>query len=152
MPRFRALRIDNENVRTKVMTHEADAKEINERYRSYCDACQSGQLEKVPSFWSLPALFALDTGKSETSQLLLSSPEQMVNLYATLFGPSTGVDKTIIDKSEITFYGDNLATISTSLRHMIGSKLHDKQNAIYGCRKASGKWVFISHISVENTE
>ena len=39
------------------MNNEADVKEINERYRAYCDACQSGQLEQVPTFWSLPALF-----------------------------------------------------------------------------------------------
>ena len=131
------------------MNNEADVKEINARYRAYCDACQSGQLEKVPSFWSFPALFALDTGKPETSQQLLSTPEEMIKLYSTLFGASTGVDQTIIDGSAVTFYGDKLATISTSLRHMIGSKLHDKQVAVYGCRKVGGKWVFFSHISVD---
>jgi ketosteroid isomerase-like protein len=131
------------------MTNEADVKEINARYRAYCDACQSGQLDKVPSFWSLPALFALDTGKPETTQQMLSTPEEMIKLYGTLFGASTGVDKTIIDESAVAFYGDKLATISTSLRHMIGSKLHDKQVAIYGCRKVGGEWVFFSHISVD---
>jgi len=134
------------------MTKATDVKEINDRYRAYCDACQSNQLERVPSFWSLPALFTLDTGKPETSQLLLSSPAEMIKLYATLFGPSTGVDKTVIDDSEVTFYGDKLATIRTSLRHLIGSKLHDKQDAVYGCRKVAGEWVFFSHISVDATE
>jgi hypothetical protein len=134
------------------MRNEADVKEINARYRAYCDACQSGQLEKVPSFWSLPAQFALDTGKPETSQDLLSTPEEMIELYSTLFGTSTGVDKTIIDESSVEFYGDKLATIRTSLRHMIGSKLHDKQVAVYGCRKVDGEWVFFSHISVDGAE
>ena len=70
------------------MTNEADVKDINARYRAYCDACQSGHLAKVPSFWSLPALFALDTGEPETSQQLLSTPEEMIKLYSTLFGSS----------------------------------------------------------------
>ena len=135
-----------------MMTKDAEVKEINARYRAYCDACQSGQLEKVPSFWSLPALFALETGKPETSQMLLSSPPEMIKLYSTLFGASTGVDRTIIDESEVTFFGDRLATIRTSLRHMIGSELHDKQAAVYGCRKLNGEWVFFSHISVDDTE
>ena len=134
------------------MSNQADVKEINARYRAYCDACQTGQLEKVPSFWSLPSLFALDTKKPETTQLLLKTPEEMIKLYSTLFGSSTGVDKTIIDESEVKFYGDKLATISTSLRHMVGSKLHDKQVAVYGCRKIDGEWVFFSHISVDETE
>ena len=134
------------------MTNAVDVKEIEARYRAYCDACQSGQLEKVPSFWSLPALFALDTGKKDTSQQLLNTPEEMIALYGTLFGASTGVDRTIIDDSEVAFYGDKLATISTSLRHMIGTKLHDKQVAVYGCRKVAGEWVFFSHISVDETD
>jgi hypothetical protein len=134
------------------MTKENAVNEINERYRAYCDACQSNQLEKVPSFWSLPALFTLDTGEAETSQLLLTSPDEMIKLYATLFGPSTGVDKTVIDNSDVAFYGDKLATIRTSLRHLAGSKLHDKQDAVYGCRKIDGKWMFFSHISVDATE
>jgi hypothetical protein len=133
------------------MKNDADVKEINARYRAYCDACQSGQLQKVPSFWSLPALFALDTGKPETSQLLLSSSDEMVKLYSTLFGSSTGVDQTIIDESEVTFFGEKLATIRTSLRHMVGTSLHDKQAAVYGCRKVDGEWVFFSHISVDQT-
>jgi len=134
------------------MTNQADVKEISARYRAYCDACQSGNLEKVPSFWSLPALFTLDTKEPETTQLLLTTPDEMIKLYSTLFGSSTGVDKTIIDESEVKFYGDKLATISTSLRHMIGTKLHDKQVAVYGCRKIDGDWVFFSHISVDETE
>lgn len=132
--------------------HDNDVKEITASYRAYCDACQSGQLEKVPSFWSLPALFTLDTGKAETEQLFLNTPEEMIKLYSTLFGSSTGVDKTEIDESEVTFYGDKLATIRTSLRHLVGPKLHDKQLAVYGCRKVNGKWIFISHISVDLTE
>ena len=131
------------------MTNQEDVKEITENYRAYCDACQSNHLDQVPSFWSLPALFTLDTGQPETTQLLLSTPEEMIKLYSTLFGPSTGVDRTEIDSSEVTFYGDKLATIRTELRHLIGSKLHDKQIAVYGCRKVHGKWIFISHLSVD---
>ena len=134
------------------MTNQADVQEIEAQYRAYCDACQSGSLEKVPNFWSLPALFALDTKQPETTQMILGTPEEMIKLYSTLFGSSTGVDKTIIDESEVKFFGDKLATIRTSLRHMVGPKLHDKQVAIYGCRKVSGKWVFFSHISVDETE
>jgi hypothetical protein len=134
------------------MNNNDNAKEINARYRAYCDACQSNHLEKLPEFWSLPALFTLDTGKPETVQLLLSSPEEMIKLYRTMFGPTTGVDQTIIDTSEITFFGDKLATIKTSLRHLAGNQLHDKQNAIYGCRKVGEEWVFFSHISVDTTE
>jgi hypothetical protein len=58
----------------------------------------------------------------------------------------------MIDTSEVSFYGDKLATIRTSLRHQAGSKLHDRQNAVYGCRKVNGEWVFISHLSVDLTE
>ncbi len=129
-----------------------DAREINARYRAYCDACESNQLEKVPSFWSLPALFAIDTGEPDTVHQVLSSPEEMIQLYGTLFGPSTGVNKTVIDSSEVTFYGDKLATIKTSLRHLAASKLHDRQDAVYGCRKVDRGWVFISHLSVDSTE
>jgi len=134
------------------MSNDDDVKEINARYRAYCDACESNQLEKVPSFWSLPALFTVDTGDQDTLHLVVSSPEEMTKLYSKLFGPSTGVDKTVIDSSEVTFYGDKLATIRTSLRHLAGSKLHDRQDAVYGCRKVDGEWVFISHLSVDVTE
>jgi len=134
------------------MSKDDDVKEINARYRAYCDACQSNQLEKVPSFWSLPALFTVDTGEPATLHLVVSSPEEMIKLYSKLFGASTGVDKTVIDSSEVKFYGDRLATIKTALRHLAGAKLHDKQNAIYGCRKVDGKWVFISHLSADVTE
>jgi hypothetical protein len=106
------------------MGSDDDVKAINARYRAYCDACQSGQLEKVPSYWSIPALFTVDTGEPET----------------------------LIDSSEVTFYGDRLATIKATLRHMVGSKLHDKQNAIYGCRKVGGEWIFTSHFSVDVTD
>jgi ketosteroid isomerase-like protein len=134
------------------MSNNDDVTEINARYRAYCDACQSNQLEKVPSFWSLPALFTVDTGKPGTLHQVLSSPEEMIKLYGTLFGPSTGVNKTVIDSSEVTFYGDKLATIKTSLRHLAGSKLHDRQDAVYGCCKIDGEWAFVSHLSVDLTE
>jgi len=132
--------------------NQDDAKEIAARYRAYCDACQSGQLAKVPSFWSLPALFTVDTGQPETAHIILGSPEELIAFYSQLFGPTTGVDQTIIDTSEVTFYGPKLATIETTLRHMVGPKLHDKQKAIYGCRKVGGAWVFISHLSVDITD
>ena len=134
------------------MSNNDDVKAITAQYRAYCDACQSNQLEKVPSFWSLPALFTVDTGEPQTLHKVLSSPAEMIKLYSTLFGPSTGVDKTVIDSSEVTFYGDKLATIRTSLRHLAGSKLHDKQDAVYGCSKVNGGWVFVSHLSVDTTE
>ena len=134
------------------MSNDDDVKEINARYRAYCDACESNQLEKVPSFWGLPALFAVDTGEPDTLHLVVSSPEEMIKLYSKLFGPSTGVDKTVIDSSEVMFYGDRLATIRTALRHLAGGKLHDRQDAVYGCRKVDGRWVFISHLSADITE
>ena len=134
------------------MSNDDDVKEIKARYRAYCDACQSGQLEKVPAFWGFPVLFTVDTGKPETLHQALSSPDELIKLYSTEFGSSTGVDQTVIDSSEVVFYGDKLATIRTSLRHLAGSKLHDKQDAVYGCRKVDGEWVFISHLSADVTE
>jgi hypothetical protein len=133
------------------MTKDEEVKAIKARYRAYCDACESKQLEQVPSFWSLPALFTVDTGEQDTLHLLLTSPREMINLYSKLFGPQTTVNKTLIDSSEITFYGDRLATIRTTLRHMAGSELHDRQDAIYGCRKVDGVWVFTFHLSVDAT-
>jgi hypothetical protein len=133
-------------------TNNDDVKEITARYRAYCDACQSNQLGKVPSFWALPALFTVDTGEPDTLHLVVSSPEDMIKLYSKLFGPSTGVDKTLIDSSEVTFYGDRLATIKTTLRHMAGSKLHDTQDAVYGCRKVDGEWFFNTHLSADVTK
>jgi hypothetical protein len=56
------------------MNNNDDVKEINARYRAYCDACESNQLEKVPSFWSLPALFAVDAGEPDTSQAVMRTP------------------------------------------------------------------------------
>ena len=134
------------------ISNDDDAIEITARYRAYCDACQSGQLEKVPSFWQLPALFAVDTGEPETLHLVLNTPDEMIKLYGSLFGPSTGVDETVIDQSEVTFYGDRLATIRTALRHLATGKLHDRQDVIYGCRKVNGEWVFISHLSLDKDE
>jgi len=59
---------------------------------------------------------------------------------------------TVIDSSEVMFYGDKLATIRTALRHLLGSKLHDRQDAVYGCRKVDGERGFTSHLSVDVTE
>jgi hypothetical protein len=134
------------------MGNDADVKEIEARYRAYCDACENNQLEKVPAFWGFPALFTVDTGESETLHLVLSSPSELIKLYSTEFGASTGVDKTVIDSSEVTFYGDRLATIRTSLTHLAGDRVHDRQDAVYGCRKVDGEWVFVSHLSIEVTE
>jgi hypothetical protein len=82
----------------------------------------------------------------------ISTPDELIKLYSTEFGASTGVDQTIIDTSEVVFYGDKLATIKTSLRHLAGDKLHDTQEAIYGCRKVDGEWLFVSHLSLEVTQ
>lgn len=131
------------------MSNDEAVKQINARYRAYCDACQSGQLDKVPAFWGFPVLFTIDSGKPETYHQVLSSPEELIELYSTEFGASTGVDETVIDSSEVVFFGDKLAMITTSLRHLGGGKLHDTQNAIYGCRRVDGEWVFVSHLSVE---
>ena len=132
------------------MNYDDDAKAIKARYRAYCDACQSNHLEKLPSFWSLPSLFTVDSGKPETYHKIINTPEELTALYSNLFGPKTGVDETEIDNSEVTFYGDKLATIKTSLRHLDTGKLHDKQEAIYGCRKVNETWVFISHMSLDS--
>ena len=134
------------------MSNDADAKEIKARYRAYCDACQSGQLDEVPTFWGFPVLFTVDLGKPETLHQVLSTPEELITLYSTEFGSSTGVDETDIDSSEVVFFGDKLAMITTSLRHLASGKLHDRQNAIYGCRKVDDEWLFVSHLSVEVTE
>jgi ketosteroid isomerase-like protein len=133
------------------MSKNDDAKEIEARYRAYCDACQAGQLAKVPSFWVLPALFIVDIGQPETLHKVISTPDELVELYSTEFGASTGVDKTMIDSSEVVFYGHQLATIKTTLRHLAGDNLHDTQDAIYGCRMADGEWKFVSHLSLEVT-
>jgi hypothetical protein len=134
------------------MSKSDDAREINARYRAYCDACQSGELEKVPSFWGFPVLFTVDIGKPETLHQVLTTSDELIELYSTEFGASTGVDKTVIDSSEVVFYGDNLATIRTALRHLAGDELHDTQDAIYGCRKVDGEWLFVSHLSLETTQ
>ena len=134
------------------MSNDDDVKEINARYRAYCDACESNQMEKVPPFWGFPVIFTVDTGAQDTLHLVLSSPEELIELYGREFGSSTGVDKTVIDSSEVTFYGHKLATIRTALRHLAGGKLHDRQDAVYGCRKVDGEWVFVSHLSVEVLE
>jgi hypothetical protein len=126
---------------------------IEARYREYCDACQSGHLERLKMFWSLPALFTVDSGGPETVHKLVQTSSELESLYSTEFGPSTGVDNTAIDTSDVKFFGENLATIETTLRHTGKERLHDRQHASYGCRKVNGEWVFISHISkVEGPE
>ena len=125
---------------------------IEARYREYCDACQSGHLERLKEFWSLPALFSVDFGGPETVHKLVEKSSELESLYSTEFGPSTGVDNTAIDTSDVKFFGEKLATIETTLRHTVKGNLHDRQHASYGCRKVNGEWVFISHISgVEST-
>ena len=120
---------------------------IEARYREYCDACQSGHLERLTEFWSLPAMFTVDLGAPETIHKLVQTSSELEALYSTEFGSSTGVDNTTIDTSDVKFFGEKLATIETTLRHTVKEQLHDRQHAIYGCRKVDGKWVFISHIS-----
>ena len=125
----------------------AERAAIQARYREYCDACQSGQLDRLTEFWSLPALFLVDYGGPEPVYNVMRTPSDLKELYAGQFGASTGVDKTIIDSSEVIFFGDKLATVETTLRHTAKGQLHDRQHAIYGCRKVDGKWWFVSHIS-----
>ena len=107
----------------------------------------NGHLERLTEFWSLPAIFSVDFGKPETAHKLVQTSSELESLYSTEFGPSTGVDKTTIDTSNVVFFGDKLATIETTLRHTVQGKLHDRQHASYGCRKVDGKWWFVSHIS-----
>lgn len=129
-------------------SEEDDRKAIESRYRSYCDACQSGRLEKLPQFWSLPALFSVDFGGPEPVHELINTPAELKELYGAEFGSSTGVDKTTIDSSKVVFFGEKLATIETTLRHTAKGELHDRQHASYGCRKVDGVWWFVSHISI----
>lgn len=120
---------------------------IESRYREYCDACQSGHLERLTEFWSLPAMFMVDFGGPEPVCKMIQTPSELEALYSTEFGSSTGVDKTTIDTSHVTFFGEKLATIETTLRHTVKDQLHDRQHALYNCRKVDGKWMFGSHIS-----
>lgn len=129
-------------------TSDRDKTAIETRYREYCDACQSGQLEKLTDFWSLPASFSVDFGGAEPVHKIVQTSSELIGLYNAEFGSSTGVDKTTIDTSEVHFFGEKLATIETTLRHTAKGKLHDRQHASYGCRKIDGKWWFISHISI----
>jgi hypothetical protein len=92
-------------------------------------------------------MFTVDLGGSETVHKLVQTSSELEALYSTEFGSSTGVDETTIDTSDVKFFGEKLATIETTLRHTVKGNLHDRQHAIYGCRKVDGKWVFISHIS-----
>lgn len=120
---------------------------IEARYREYCDACQSGHLERLTDFWLLPAMFSVDFGQTEAAHQLIQTETELVSLYSKEFGSSTLVDKTTIDTSDVKFFGKSLATIETTLRHTSKGSLHDRQHASYGCRKVDGKWFFISHIS-----
>jgi hypothetical protein len=128
-------------------TLATEQKAIEKRYREYCDACQSGHLERLTEFWTLPASFSVDFGGPETVHKMVQTSSELISLYSTEFGPSTGVDKTTIDTSEVRFFGEKLATIETTLRHTVKGQLHDRQHASYGCRNVDGKWVFITHIS-----
>lgn len=125
----------------------ADKKEIEARYRAYCDVCQSGQLSKLTNFWALPAMFTVELATGDTLQKVIETSSELEKLYGIEFGHSTSVDKTVIDESDVKFFGSNLATIQTSLRHLVKGGLHDEQLAVYGCRKVNGEWVFFSHIS-----
>lgn len=134
----------------KMSTSKVDKAAIEKRYREYCDVCQSGQLERLTEFWSLPAVFIIDYGEPETIRELITTASELEELYGN-FGFSSGIDRTEILSSEVSFFGSQLATIETTLRHTVKGKLHDQQHASYGCRKVDGKWSFISHISsVEN--
>lgn len=127
---------------------DKDKTAIQTRYREYCDACQSGQLEKLTRILVSPASFSVDFGGPEPVHKIVQMSSELVGLYSTEFGCSTGVDKTTTDTSEVHFFGEKLATIETTLRHTVKGKLHDRQHASYGCRKVDGKWWFISHISI----
>ncbi|WP_019202567.1 nuclear transport factor 2 family protein [Tsukamurella sp. 1534] len=124
----------------------SDVQDIQTRYREYCDACQSGRLDDIHDFWSLPAQFQVDEGQG-AAQRIISTKEELRALYATEFGSSTGVDKTIIDEISTTMYGDNLGVTATKLRHMKGSEVHDVQIASYTARRVDGQWYFTSHLS-----
>lgn len=120
---------------------------FEKRYREYCDVCQSGKLDRLTEFWSLPAVFTVDFCGPKIVHKAVYTSSELESLYDTEFGSSTGVDKTTIDKSEVRFVSQELATIETTLRHTVKGNLDDRQHASYGCRKVHGKWVFISHIS-----
>lgn len=123
---------------------------IESRYRAYCDACQSNQLSRLTEFWSLPAQFAVDFGGPDTVSKIVTSASELEKLYSTEFGPSTGVDQTEIDTSNVIFFGEKLATIETTLRHSVKGKLHDRQHALYICREFEGVWWFVAHVSKVN--
>lgn len=124
-----------------------DDQEIERRYRAYCDACESNQLEKLRSFWKLPAQFFVSSEDGQVFQRVFTSYEDLIEQYGTFFGPSTGVTKTTIKSSEIFHYGENLAAIRTGLEHWSGERLHDTQDAIYVCVKDNGEWFFHAHVS-----
>ena len=92
----------------------------------------------------------MDSGSADIYHRVISSSEELQELYGHLFGSSTGVDQTLIDDAEVSFFGPRLATIKTSLRHMASDHLHDKQEAIYSCIKLNDRWVFVSHLSIDS--
>lgn len=125
-----------------------DAKqEISAQYRAYCDVCQSGQLNRLGEFWTLPASFTVDLGDGKTIHHIMQSYEELEQLYGMEFNAATGIDKTVIDEETIKFFGTNVATIETSLRHFAKDKLHDVQHAFYAAQRVNGKWTFNVHIS-----
>lgn len=117
-------------------------------YRAYCDACQSNHLEKLKHFWQVPAMFTIDVGANKAVHKIVETVAELEDLYGMEFGSASGVDQTIIDQSEVKFFGTDLATVQTSLRHLTKGAVHDRQIASYGCRKTDGNWRFISHISI----
>lgn len=125
-----------------------DRAAISSRYRLYCDACQSGQLEKLTQFWSLPALFSMDFGNgSEPLHKLIQTSSELEALYSSEFGSASRVDKTTVDSENITLFGESLAVVETKLSHWAEEDLYDTMHASYGCRKVDGEWWFVSHIS-----
>lgn len=130
------------------MTEESSRK-ITERYRAYCDACESGHLSSLGLFWDLPSFFVVSSKSGDVKKTIVSTEEELCKLYSNFFGPSTGVTKTVIIYSEIDYFGDHLATISTKLEHYAGDELHDTQLATYTCILKGGEWYFTTHVSLD---
>ncbi|AZA84407.1 hypothetical protein C1637_06080 [Chryseobacterium lactis] len=125
--------------------------EIKARYRAYCDACESGHLEKLENFWKVPTIFVVNDGAPGVAKHLIKGYDELVSLYRTMFDASTGVDQTVITKQDVTMYGNNLGIIQTELEHYAGERLDNIQKAIYHCVKENGEWYFVAHLSdIEN--
>lgn len=84
----------------------------------------------------------------ETANKVVENSEELVKMYSSDSGASTGVDKTAIDTQEVKFYSDRLATIETTLPHTMQGKLHDKQHAIYAFRKVNRMCWIVAHLRV----